>query len=208
MQGTYAPPVTDGSGQDRNVLRRGIQLLSEAGYEIQGGKMVNSQTGTPLAFEFLVQTSDQERLALAYQRMLSPAGIDVSVRLVDATQYWDRQKSFDFDMMQFTYTASLSPGNEQFNRWSSEAAETSGSFNFAGANDPAIDAMMQAMLAAETREDFVTAVRALDRVLISGFYVVPLFHAPEEWIARWTRVHRPEQASLAGSEPTSWWAEE
>jgi peptide/nickel transport system substrate-binding protein len=208
MDGTYAPPVTDGSGQDRAAIRQGVDRLKEAGYEIRDRQMVNAQTGEPLAFEFLVQTRDQERLALAYQRALAQVGIVMSVRLIDSAQYWERQKSFDFDMMQFTYTASLSPGNEQLFRWSSEAAATEGTFNFAGASSPAIDAMMQAMLQAETREDFVAAVRALDRVLISGSYVVPLFHAPDEWVARWARLKHPDTASLAGPEPTTWWIEE
>jgi peptide/nickel transport system substrate-binding protein len=208
MQGAYAPPTSDGSGQDRAMLRQGVQLLQEAGYEIRDGQMVDAGTGTPLSFEFLVQNADQERLALAYQRVLALAGITMSVRLVDSAQYWDRQESFDFDMIQFTYPASLSPGNEQLFRWSSEAADTPGSFNFAGVSSAAADAMMQAMLEAETREDFVTAVRALDRVLISGFYVVPLFHAPEDWVARWARIKAPEHPSLAGPEPTTWWTEE
>lgn len=208
MDGTYAPPVSDGSGQDRAMIRKGVELLQAAGYEIKDRKLVNSQTGEPLAFEFLAQTSDQERLALAYQRQLAIVGIDMSVRLVDSAQYWDRQKTFDYDMMQFSYTASLSPGNEQLFRWSTESAGTEGSFNYAGVRSPAIDAMMQAMLAANTREEFVTAVRALDRVLISGSYVVPLFNAPDEWVARWARVRHPDTSSLVGPEPTTWWAAE
>ena len=93
------------------------------------------------------------------------------MRLVDSAQFYERQKAFDFDMMQFTYTASLSPGNEQLFRWSSDAAKTEGTFNFAGASSPALDAMLQALIAAKSEEDFVAAARALDRVLISGFYV-------------------------------------
>jgi peptide/nickel transport system substrate-binding protein len=206
MGGTYAPPKSDGSGQDRENLQQGVTLLREAGYQIQGGKMISEKTGEPLAFEFLAQTRETERLALAYQRSLALVGIEMRVRLVDSAQYWTRQKSFDFDMMQFTYPSSLSPGNEQLFRWSSSAAETEGSFNFAGASDPALDAMLQALVSALTREEFVTAARALDRVLISGFYVVPLFHAPEEWVARWARVARPEKQSLSGAEPTTWWS--
>ena len=101
---------------------------------------------------------------------------------------------------------SLSPGNEQINRWSSTAAENQGSFNFAGARDPAVDAIIDALLEARSREDFVATVRSLDRVLVSGFYLVPLFHAPEDWWARWTRIERPETLSLYGAEPTTWWA--
>ena len=207
MDGTYAPPVSDGSGQDRDMMRKGVELLQQAGYKAEGGKMVDAN-GQPLAFEFLAQTRDQERLALAYQRSLAVAGITLNVRLVDSAQYQERQKAFDFDMFQFRYPASLSPGNEQLFRWSSESAKTDGTFNFAGASSPALDAMLQALISAKSREDFVAAARALDRVLISAFYVVPLFHADVEWVARWARVKHPERASLAGSEPTTWWIEE
>ncbi len=206
--GTYAPPKSDGSGRDRAMLGKGVALLKSAGYEARGGKMVNAATGEPLSFEFLAQTRDQERLALAYQRWLALAGITLNVRLVDSAQYYERQKAFDFDMIQFTYPASLSPGNEQLFRWSSDAAKTDGSFNFAGASSPALDAMLQALVAANSQEEFVAAARALDRVLISGFYVVPLFHAAEDWVARWARVKHPDKPSLYGEEPTTWWIEE
>jgi peptide/nickel transport system substrate-binding protein len=206
MEGTWQPPESDGTGRDRESLREGLRLLAEAGYERREGRLVHTETGMPLAFEMLVQTREQERLALAFQRTLGLAGIQVSVRQVDSAQYEERRKTFDFDVVQFVYPASLSPGSEQYFRWSSAAAEAQGSFNLAGANDPAIDAMIGAMLEAETREEFVAAVRALDRVLISGFYVMPLFHASGQWIARWTRIQPPEKASLYGAEPTTWWA--
>ena len=206
MDGTYHPPDSDGSGRDRKALGTGLKLLAEAGYERRGVQLVNKATGAPLAFEFLVQTRDQERLALAYQRELALGGIAMKVRLVDSSQYWERQKNFDFDMIQFTYPSSLSPGNEQSFRWSTAAADAPGSFNYAGARNPAIDAMLAAMLAATTQEDFVAAVRAFDRVLISGFYVMPLFNVPEEWVARWTRVAHPERASISGPEFSTWWA--
>ena len=208
MDGAYAPPKSDGSGQDRAMLGKGVALLREAGYESRNGKMVNAASGAPLAFEFLAQTRDQERLALAYQRWLAIAGIGLDVRLVDSAQYQERQKSFDFDIIQFRYPASLSPGNEQLFRWSSDAAKTDGTFNFAGAASPALDAMLQALIAAKSKEDFVAAARALDRVLISGFYVLPLFHADQDWTARWTRVEHPEKSSLYGGEPTTWWVAE
>ncbi len=109
-------------------------------------------------------------------------------------------------MMHWIYTASLSPGNEQIGRWSKVDADTFGSLNFAGASSPAIDAMIDALLAAKSQEDFVSAVRAYDRVLISGFYVVPLFHAPAQWIARWARVEHPEKTALYGVQPMTWWS--
>ena len=208
MDGIYKPPVSDGSGRDRKNLRAALKMLSQAGYVRKGNALVHSETGGPLGFEFLTMSREQERLALAFQRTLSVAGIDMSVRQVDATQFWDRLKQFDYDMIQFFWAASLSPGNEQNFRWSRQSAQTSGTFNFAGANEPAIDAMIEALLAARSREDFVTAVRALDRILMSGTYVIPLFHLPDQWIARWTRIGHPDIFSLYGYEPTTWWSAE
>ncbi len=205
MDGTYRPPVSDGTGTDRTSLRKAFELLTQAGYQRGAGGLVNAKTGTPLAFEILVR-DEEEDLALAFQRTCSLIGAQVSVRRVEAQQYELRIKSFDFDVIRFNYPSSLSPGNEQVNRWSSTVAENQGSFNFAGARDPAIDGMIAALLAAESRENFVAAVRAFDRVLISGFYLAPLFHAPEEWWARWTRVAHPETGSLYGPEPTTWWS--
>ena len=205
MDGTYKPVVGDGSGADRKVLREALSALQAAGYELNGNTLVNQATGQPLTFEILVATRDDERLALAYQRTLSRIGITANVRNVDAAQYQQRKSAFDYDMIRFTWAASLSPGNEQINRWSEAAADRQGSFNYPGARQPAIDAMIQAMLSASTREDFVAAVRALDRVLISGYYVVPLFYLPEQWIARWTTVEHPDRTPLTGADLESWW---
>ncbi len=206
MDGTYKPPVSDGSGRDRKNLRTALKMLGQAGYARKGNVLVHTGTGKPLSFEFLTTTRGQERLALGFQRTLSVAGIDMSVRQVDATQFWDRLKQYDYDMIQFFWAASLSPGNEQNFRWSRQSAQTPGTFNYAGANEPAIDAMIEALLAAHSREDFVTAVRALDRILMSGTYVIPLFHLPDQWIARWTRIDHPDISSLYGYEPTTWWS--
>jgi peptide/nickel transport system substrate-binding protein len=127
------------------------------------------------------------------------------VRLVDDVQYWRRLSSFDFDVVQFNWSGSPSPGSEQINRWGSAAAGRQGSLNYAGARSPAIDAMIAAMLAATSREDFVSAVRALDRVLLSGFYVVPLFHKAEDWIARRAEIRRPEKVPLFGLAVETLW---
>ncbi len=208
MDGTYRPPVSNGSGRDRDNLRAALKLLGEAGFGRDGNALVHTKTGKPLAFEFLTMSREQERLALAFQRTLAVAGIDMSVRQVDATQYWDRLKQFDYDMIQFFWAASLSPGNEQNFRWSRQSADTPGTFNFTGAKEAAIDAMIEALLAARSREDFVTAVRALDRILISGTYVIPLFYLPDQWVAHWTRIDHPEKSSLYGYEPTAWWSAE
>jgi peptide/nickel transport system substrate-binding protein len=208
MDGTWRPPVSDGSGGDRKALRTAFELLRNAGYERDGNALVKADTREPLAFTILVKAAEDENLALAMQRTCALLGVAISVRRVEALQYEVRIKDFDYDMIRFIYPSSLSPGYEQNNRWSSAAVGNAGAFNFAGVSSPAVDAMIAALLAATERADFVTAVRALDRVLMSGFYLVPLFHAPEDWWARWARVKHPETLSLYGAEPTTWWIEE
>lgn len=205
MAGTWAPPVTDGSGRDRAVLKRALGLLSAAGYELKGTELRERASGRPFAFEILVTTRDKERLALAFARDLKRAGIAATVRLLDAIEYEQRIETFDFDMIEFWWDQSLSPGNEQSFYFGSAAADANGSRNYMGAKNPAIDATIAAMLQAGGQADFVSAVRALDRVLISGCYVVPLFHTPDQWIARWTYIERPAKTSLSGYLPETWW---
>jgi peptide/nickel transport system substrate-binding protein len=159
----------------------------------------------PLAFEILAVNKEQERLGLNYADLARRLGIKVGVRLVDDVQYRRRQQTFDFDVIQFRWLASLSPGNEQNFRWSSRAADSQGSFNFAGVKSPAVDAMIGALLAATSREDFVAATRALDRILISGHYVIPLFNAPNDWLARWKGIERPARAALTGAPLEAFW---
>ena len=206
MDGTYHATNADVAAGDRTVLREVVNELKEAGYELRGNTMVNAKTGVPFAFEILVTTREDEKLALAYQRTLERIGIGTTIRTVDSTQYQLRRKTFDFDMVRNSWSASLSPGNEQINRWSPTVADQQGSFNYPGAREPAIDAMIAAMLSAPTKEDFVAAVRAYDRVLISGFYAVPLFYLPEQWIAHWSRIDHPAEPSLAGYSLPTWWA--
>ena len=208
MNGTLKQPVTDGSGRDRANLRRALQLLQEAGYALKDGKLVNVATGQSAGFELLAATRDQERLFLTFARELLKAGIEVNIRQVDSAQYQSRRTSFDFDMMQNSWAASLSPGNEQSFRWSSEAADTEGSFNYAGVKSPAADAMIAALLAATVREDFIATVRALDRVLMSGAYVVPLYHLPAQWVAYWTKLRHPQVTPLYGVQIDCWWMDE
>ena len=205
MEGRYRPMATDGSGRDRAPLRAALALLGKAGYVLKDGRLTDARTGAGLSFEFLSRTREQERLALAYQRSLAQLGIEMSIRTVDSAQYQQRLSVFDFDMIQNRWPASLSPGNEQSFRWSMAAADRPGSFNYAGARQPAIDAMIAAMLAAETEEGFVDAVRALDRVLISGHYVVPLFHLPTQRVARWARIRHPAVTPLYGYKLETWW---
>jgi peptide/nickel transport system substrate-binding protein len=208
MAGTWSPPVTDGSGRDRSTLSRALALFAAAGYELKGTDLVERKSGRPFSFELLATTRDQERLALAFSRNLKRAGINAQVRLVDATQFERRRITFDFDMMEYRWEQSLSPGNEQNFYWGSAAADQEGSRNYMGVKSPAIDAMIAALLNARKRDDFVAAARALDRILLSGFYVVPLYYLPQQWVVRWTRIKHPAQTSLFGFLPETWWQDQ
>jgi peptide/nickel transport system substrate-binding protein len=207
LDGTWSPPVSDGSGRDRVTLKRALDLFAAAGYELRGTALVERKSGRPLTFEILVTARDEERLALLFSQSLKRAGIAARVRLVDAVQYEGRRLTYDFDMIQNRWDQSLSPGNEQAFYWGSAAADQPGTRNYMGVKSPAVDAMIAALLKAEDRGDFVAAVRALDRVLISGFYVIPLFYLPAQWVARWTTVGRPATTSLYGYLPETWWRE-
>src|SRR3954464_252282 len=205
LEGSYRLPVSDGSGRDRANLRSALGLLSEAGYELDGTLLRHRATKVPLTFEILVATRDHERIALAYARDLKRAGIEASVRAVDAVQFDQRKLGFDFDMIQNRWDQSLSPGNEQSFYWGTEAAGVQGTRNYMGARDPAIDAMFAAMLEADARPTFVSAVRALDRTLMSGFYTIPVFSVQEQWIARWDVIQKPSATALTGYLPETWW---
>jgi len=205
LDGSYRLPITDGSGRDRTALREALNLLSQAGYDLDGAVLRQRSSKAPLTFEILVTTRDQERIALAFSRDLKRAGIEVTVRAVDAVQFDQRRLGFDFDMVHGRWDQSLSPGNEQFFYWGSEAADNQGTRNYMGAKDPAIDAMIADMLAARDRPVFVSAVRSLDRVLIAGFYAIPVFNIREQWIARWNRIERPQDTALTSYLPETWW---
>ena len=142
---------------------------------------------------------------LAYAESLKKIGVALTIRQVDDAQYWSRLKTFDFDMIQWNWSASLSPGNEQVNRWSSAAADIPGSLNYPGVKSAAADAMMDALLQAEGREDFEAAVRAFDRVLLSGDYVIPTFHLKQQWVATWSTLAVPDTTALTGYSIDTWW---
>jgi len=205
LDGTWTLPESNGSGRDQDTVRRALALLKSAGYELAGTELRQRASGRRFGFEILVSTKDQERLAIAFARNLKRAGIDAHVRVVDAVQYDQRRITFDFDMIQYRWDQSLSPGNEQAFYWGSAAANEEGSRNYMGVRSAAIDAMIAAMLKAVAREDFVAAVRALDRMLLSGTYVVPLFHLPDQWVARWSYIRHPAATPLSGFVPESWW---
>ena len=200
----WTPPVSDGSGLDRAFMRGGFEKLKAAGYVLKGGRLI-APDGKPVAFEIMLKNGEHQQVAVSFQQTLAKLGIGVSIRSVDAAQFLQRQINYDFDAMFFNYTASLSPGVEQLSRWGSPAKDKPGTFNYAGVADPAVDAMIEALINARTREDFVDAVRAYDRVLLSGAYVIPLYFKPEQWIARWNRIERPGTTPLQGSQLPTWW---
>ena len=210
MEGEWTPPKHDGTGRDRDTASRALALLSQAGYAVRDGALRNKTTGAPFTFEIMVADRAQERLAVNFAGSLARIGVEARVRLVDEVQYQRRRQKFEFDMMMGTWVASASPGNEQRSRWGSSSADQEASFNLAGARSPAIDGLIADMLAARSHEDFITVVRAYDRVLLSGFYVAPLFHASEQWFAYSTRLAHPEQTPryaphLFGFTLDSWW---
>jgi peptide/nickel transport system substrate-binding protein len=205
LDGSYRLPLSDGSGRDRATLRSALNLLSQAGYDLDGTILRQRSTKAPLTFEILATTRDQERIALAYLRDLKRAGIEATVRSVEAVQFEQRRLGYEFDMIQNRWDQSLSPGNEQWFYWGSQAADSQGTRNYMGAKDPAIDTMIGAVLEAREHPAFVSAVRALDRALISGFYAIPLFNMQEQWIARWNRIERPSAIALTGYLPETWW---
>lgn len=203
--GSWRPPVTDASGRDRTVMKRAIELFGMAGYAIRDGRMVSLKSGEPFTFELMVTSREKERIALAFADGLKQVGIFPTIRLVDSSQYWARVRQFEFDMIIEGYVVGPSPGQEQANRWSSRAASQPGTLNWAGVRSPAIDHTIEALLAARSREDFVASVRALDRLLIAGHYVLPLYHLPDRWVARWRHIARPDRLAAYDFLHDSFW---
>ncbi len=192
----------------RIKLARAVALFEAAGYTLTDGVMTDTRTGTPFTFEIMIEHPDHQRVALAYADELSKIGVEARVRLVDSSQFQTRSRERDFDMMPFLWTRSFSPGVEQGFRWSSAAADQVGTFNFSGVKSEAADALIAQLVAARTRDGLQAAARALDRVLLSGHYVVPLYHARGDRVAWWGHLRRPERLSLTGYDLDTWWSEE
>ena len=200
----YIAPQSDGSGRDRRLRAEATALLQKAGFGFNGTQL-QDPNGRKVSLEIIVQRRADERLALAWRRMLAQVGIELSVRLLDSSQYQRRLQTHDFDILVYNYYASLSPGNEQAYYWGSEAATTQGSRNYAGIQDAGLDNAIQALTQARESEAFETAARALDRALMSGHYFVPLFHNPAQWVAMSNNIETPASHSLYGARVDSWW---
>ncbi len=201
----YAPPSGDGSGRLRGNLRTARKLLAQAGWHIKNLQLVHDDGGEPFRFEIMLLRRSDEKLALHLARNLAKLGIEVAVRTVDTAQYQQRTNTYDFDAVINLWDPSLSPGNEQAFYWGTDAAKRDGSRNYPGIQVPAIDALVQKISNAPDRASLVTAVRAMDRVLQWGHYVIPLFHLKADRVALWDRFGRPAATPLYGYRLETWW---
>lgn len=208
----YVMPVSDGTERNRQGIATALEALEAAGYRVQDGVMTRPD-GTPFTFEILLQTGSSENDAIVniYTEALARLGIAVEVSRVDAAQFRERRDAFDFDMIYERYGLSLSPGNEQYSYWGCETVDVPGSRNLMGACHPAIEAMIDQMLNSESQDDYVAAVRALDRVLTSMRYVVPFWHNPVSRLAHNAELRYPETIPIYGDwigwQPDVWWVE-
>ena len=203
----FKAPSTDGKQGLRQNLRVALELLRSAGYEVRDGKMVNAKTGEPLKFEILLFQKTFERVVLPFKNNLAKLGIEMSVRLVDSNQYVQRVREFDFDMITQSIGQSDSPGNEQREYWHSSTVDANGSRNYAGVSDPVIDELVSLVIQAPDREELVQRTRALDRVLLRGYYVVPHWHLAKDRVAYWNHLKHPEVTPKNGTNLDNWWAE-
>lgn len=186
----FQPPRTDGSGNNRTNLKQAQELLLQAGWRIENGKLVDAQ-GKPFTLEFMLFEPSFQRIINPFARNLERIGITVSIRVVDVSAFENRMRSFDFDVMSRRFAQPLTPGIEQRNYWSSRAADTVGSFNFSGVRDPAVDDLVEHIVSARNRDELRTATRALDRVLMWGWYVIPHWYSGTVKLGYWDRFERP-----------------
>jgi microcin C transport system substrate-binding protein len=203
----YTNPVGGSPEAVRDNLREALRLFKEAGYEVRDRKLVDTKTGTQFALELLDEDPTYERIMLFYKPSLERLGIAVSVRTIDPTQYENRLRNWDFDVVVSSWGESLSPGNEQREYWSSQAADMAGSRNIIGIKNPAIDKLIERVIFTRDRDDLVAATRALDRVLLWNHYVVPQWNYPKIRTARWDRFGRPSELPKYGLSgfPAIWW---
>jgi microcin C transport system substrate-binding protein len=203
----FQVPQTDGEGWSRDNLLKALDLIKQTEWKIIDGKLVN-ENNQPLSIEFLLYSSSFERLILPYVANLKRLGIEMKVRVVDTGQYINRLRSFDFDMLVGGWGQSETPGNEQREYWSCAAAERSGSRNTAGLCHPVIDALIEKIVVAQTREELITVTQALDRVLLWQHFMVPNWHLPADRILWWKKFSRPEIPLRNGVNVSRWWLDE
>jgi microcin C transport system substrate-binding protein len=197
-------PKTDGAGLPRENLKTAQSMLEKAGWTIKDGKLAGP-SGQPLNFEILIQQPDYERIFQPFIRNLTQLGVQAQIRLVDSAQYQNRVRNFDFDMILGGWPESDSPGNEQREFWSSAAADRPGSRNTAGIKSPVVDALIDKIVAAPDRAGLIVTTRALDRVLLRGYYTVPNWHLSVDRIAYWNKFGRPATNPAYGVDTFAWW---
>jgi len=201
---TYKPPVSDGSGMPRKNLRIAKKILEKEGWFVENGKLIKNDN--EFSFEFLIVSPSVEKIALAFQKTLKVLGINMSIRTVDSSQYQARMLNYDFDMIKASWNVSLSPGNEQQFYWGSEVGKQNGSKNYAGIDSIVVDTLIEKLIGAKTREILTTTIHALDRVLLWGHYVIPLYHSNTDRIAYWNFLEYPDIIPMYGIVIESWWA--
>ena len=203
----YTNPVGGDQQKFRDNLRHAIALFKEAGYVLKGNQMVNAKTGQPFVFEILLNSPFVEKWVLPYAQNLKKIGIDARVRTVDSSQYINRVRSFDYDMIWNVWAQTLNPGNEQLDFWGSAAANRQGSRNYAGIANPAIDALIPKVIFAKDVAEKDAAAKALDRVLLANHYVIPLFYATNFHIAYWDKLDHPANLpEYSTGFPDIWWS--
>lgn len=206
FEGEYVNPVAGDNQALRGNLRQAIGLFREAGYELRDGQMVDAETGTPFTIEILNAQPSLERIFLPFAEDLRQIGIELTVRTVDRSQFIARVRSRDFEMMYASWTQSLSPGNEQFDFFGSEAADREASRNYGGIADPGVDALIERVVFSEDRDELIAATRALDRVLMHNDFVIPSYSLRETWLAYWNRFDHPDPLpEYSIGFPTVWW---
>jgi microcin C transport system substrate-binding protein len=200
-------PVTDGSGNDRKELKVALAMLQDAGWTVKDLKLVDPQ-GNQMSFEIVLDDAAFERVALPYVQNLTRLGIDVRVRTVDPSQYQQRMDNYDYDMTVVVFGESDSPGNEQVGYWTCASGKQVGGDNQMGVCDPVVDALVEQLISAPDRDRLITVTRALDRVLLSGWYLVPQWHSQFFRVAYWNRFARPDKPIRAGLDFNTWWLDQ
>ncbi|MEM9469715.1 MAG: extracellular solute-binding protein [Pseudomonadota bacterium] len=189
----------------RTKMRTANALLKEAGWVIEGGKLLNKDTKEPFSFEILTDTPSAEKLALSFRRTLKKMGIEARVRVMDTAAFRARTNDYNFDMILYHWNSTLSPGTEQYLYWSCESADTPSRWNYASICDAEIDALAKAIPAAKTREELKKLASQLDKKLQQGQYFIPTYYNPNDYVAYWKPLQRPETTPLYGMVLETWW---
>ncbi len=201
----FEEPYTPPPGSERGDMRAALDLLKSAGWRIRENRLIHKDTGAHLAFEVLLSDPHYERLALTYAKNLERLGVRVTVRTVDSSHYENRLTHFNYDTIIHRWPQSLAPGREQMNNWGSRAADQTGSRNYAGIKDPVVDAMIKKMVTTKEEKEYFASIRALDRVLLDGHYVVPFYHINKELLAYKDTVAFPKTIPVSGFSLFPWW---